>query len=91
MQSYISAIVSYATLNSQLAKGHEFHYSSVVEPDTLPEGIRKEQFQLSAKGQPVDAASITIRMSLPAIPIGIGQKLDLRKLWLCFKEWNNEM
>ena len=45
-----------STLNSQLAKGHEFHYSSVVEPDTLPEGIRKEQLQLSAKGQPVDTA-----------------------------------
>ena len=45
-----------STLNSQLAKGHEFHYSSVIEPDTLPEGIRKEQFQLSAKGQPVDTA-----------------------------------
>ena len=45
-----------STLNSQLAKGHEFHYSSVVEPDTLPEGIRKEQCQLSAKGQPVDTA-----------------------------------
>ena len=45
-----------STLNSQLAKGHEFHYSSVIEPDSLPEGIRKEQFQLSAKGQPVDTA-----------------------------------
>ena len=45
-----------STQNSQLAKGHEFHYSSVVEPDTLPEGIRKEQLQLSAKGQPVDTA-----------------------------------
>ena len=45
-----------STLNPKLAKGHEFHYSSVVEPDTLPEGIRKEQFQLSAKGQPVDTA-----------------------------------
>ena len=43
-------------VNSQLLKGHEFHYSSVVEPDTLPEGIRKEQCQLSAKGQPVDTA-----------------------------------
>jgi cobyrinic acid a,c-diamide synthase len=43
-------------INCQLPKGHEFHYSSVVEPDTLPEGIRKEQFQLSAKGQPVDTA-----------------------------------
>ena len=42
--------------NSQFPKGHEFHYSSVVEPDTLPEGIRKEQFQLSAKGQAVDTA-----------------------------------
>ena len=45
-----------STQNSQLAKGHEFHYSSVVEPDTLLEGIRKEQLQLSAKGQPVDTA-----------------------------------
>ena len=45
-----------STLNSQLAKGHEFHYSSVIEPDTLPEGIRKEKCQLSAKGQPVDTA-----------------------------------
>ena len=45
-----------STLNPKLAKGHEFHYSSVVEPDTLPEGIRKEQFQLSAKGQAVDTA-----------------------------------
>ena len=43
-------------LNSQLPKGHEFHYSSIIEPDTLPEGIRKEQCQLSAKGQPVDTA-----------------------------------
>ena len=42
--------------NSQFPKGHEFHYSSVVEPDTLPEGIGKEQFLLSAKGQPVDTA-----------------------------------
>ncbi len=46
----------FSILNSQLPKGHEFHYSSVVEPDTLPEGIRKEQFQLSAKNQPVDTA-----------------------------------
>ena len=45
-----------STLNPKLAKGHEFHYSSVVEPDTLPEGIRKEQLQLSAKGQSVDTA-----------------------------------
>ena len=43
-------------VNSQLPKGHEFHYSSIIEPDTLPEGIRKEQCQLSAKGQPVDTA-----------------------------------
>ena len=42
--------------NSQFPKGHEFHYSSVVGPDTLLEGIRKEQFQLSAKGQAVDTA-----------------------------------
>ena len=45
-----------STLNPKLTKGHEFHYSSVIESDTLPEGIRKEQFQLSAKGQPVDTA-----------------------------------
>ncbi len=37
-------------------RGHEFHYSSVVEPDTLPEGIKKEQCQLSAKGKTVDTA-----------------------------------
>ena len=43
-------------INCQLPKGHEFHYSSVIEPDTLPDGIKKEQFQLSAKGQPVDTA-----------------------------------
>jgi cobyrinic acid a,c-diamide synthase len=42
--------------NCQFPKGHEFHYSSVIEPDTLPEGIRKEQFQSSAKNQPVDTA-----------------------------------
>ena len=46
----------FSILNFQLPKGHEFHYSSVIEPDTLPEGIRKEQFQLSAKNQPVDTA-----------------------------------
>ena len=43
-------------VNSQLPKGHEFHYSSVIEPDTLPEGIRKKLCQLSAKNQPVDTA-----------------------------------
>ena len=43
-------------VNFQLLKGHEFHYSSVIEPDTLPEDIKKEQCQLSAKGQAVDTA-----------------------------------
>ena len=43
-------------VNCQLLKGHEFHYSSVIEPDTLPEDIKKEQCQLSAKGQSVDTA-----------------------------------
>ena len=42
--------------NCQLPKGHEFHYSSVIEPDTLPNDIKKEQCQLSAKGQSVDTA-----------------------------------
>lgn len=37
-------------------KGHEFHYSSVVEPDVLPDGIEKEQCQMSAKGKTVDTA-----------------------------------
>ena len=43
-------------VNFQFPKGHEFHYSSVIEPDTLPDGIKKEQCQLSAKGQSVDTA-----------------------------------
>ena len=41
-------------VNCQFIKGHEFHYSSVIEPDILPESIKKEQCQLSAKGQTVD-------------------------------------
>ena len=45
-----------STFNFQLPKGHEFHYSSVIEPDTLPNDIKKEQCQLSAKGQSVDTA-----------------------------------
>ena len=46
----------FSIFNFQFLKGHEFHYSSVIEPDPLPEGIRKEKCQLSAKGQSVDTA-----------------------------------
>ena len=45
-----------STLNSQLAKGHEFHYSSIIEPDIIPDGIVRKQCQMSAKGKTVDTA-----------------------------------
>ena len=45
-----------STQNSQLAKGHEFHYSSIIEPNVLPEGIVRKQCQMSAKGKAVDTA-----------------------------------
>ena len=45
-----------STLNPKLAKGHEFHYSSVIEPEILPDGIVRKQCQLSAKGKAVDTA-----------------------------------
>ena len=48
--------IKLSTLNPKLAKGHEFHYSSVIEPDTLPEGIVRKQCQMSAKGKAVDTA-----------------------------------
>lgn len=47
---------AFFSLNSSLLRGHEFHYSSVIEPEALPEGIKKEQCQLSAKGKTVDTA-----------------------------------
>lgn len=37
-------------------RGHEFHYSSVIEPETLPEGLTAERRQTSAKGNSVDTA-----------------------------------
>ena len=42
--------------NCQLPKGHEFHYSSIIEPDILPDGIVRKQSQMSAKGKAVDTA-----------------------------------
>ena len=42
--------------NCQLPKGHEFHYSSIIEPDILPNGIVRKQCQMSAKGKAVDTA-----------------------------------
>ena len=45
-----------STLNPKLAKGHEFHYSSVIEPDIIPDGIVRKQCQMSAKGKAVDTA-----------------------------------
>ena len=45
-----------STQNSQLAKGHEFHYSSIIEPEILPDGIVRKQCQMSAKGKAVDTA-----------------------------------
>ena len=45
-----------STLNPKLAKGHEFHYSSIIELDILPNGIVRKQCQMSAKGKAVDTA-----------------------------------
>ena len=45
-----------STQNSQLAKGHEFHYSSIIEPEILPDEIVGKQCQMSAKGKAVDTA-----------------------------------
>ncbi len=38
--------------NTFIGRGHEFHYSSIIETE-LPDTIRVEQCQLSAKGTPV--------------------------------------
>lgn len=37
-------------------RGHEFHYSDVIVPDVLPEGITTEQCQFNAKQQSVPTA-----------------------------------
>ena len=42
--------------NCQLPKGHEFHYSSIIELDILHNGIVRKQCQMSAKGKAVDTA-----------------------------------
>lgn len=36
--------------------GHEFHYSSVIEPEVMPDSIRVERSQKNAKGQDVATA-----------------------------------
>ena len=68
------------TLGDMLLRGHEFHYSSIIE-ETLPDEVRCLRLQHSATGAPVDTAIYRYKNTVAGYTHWYWAETSIEPLW----------